>query len=92
MFMKTIAVGPLEDVASWVTGGTTVAIDRFEGAAGAVGCGGAYRVHMAAVLVMPEVVACLESCDIGFRNAIVKGEITIAGRYADLGTGQFAVT
>lgn len=57
MFMKTIAVGPLEDVASWVTGGTTVAIDRFEGAAGAVGCGGAYRVHMAAVLVRPEVVA-----------------------------------
>ena len=28
MFMKTIAVGPLDDVASWVTGGTTVAIDR----------------------------------------------------------------
>ena len=27
MFMKTIAVGPLDDVASWVTGGTTVAID-----------------------------------------------------------------
>ena len=28
MFMKTIAVGPLDDVASWVTGGMTVAIDR----------------------------------------------------------------
>ncbi len=28
MFMNTIAVGPFEDVASWVTGGTTVAIDR----------------------------------------------------------------
>lgn len=27
MFIKTIAVGPLDDVASWVTGGTTVAID-----------------------------------------------------------------
>ena len=27
--MKTIAVGPLDEVASWVTGGTTVAIDRF---------------------------------------------------------------
>ena len=27
MFMKTIAVGPLDDVASCVTGGTTVAID-----------------------------------------------------------------
>ena len=27
MFMKTIAVGPLDDVAPWVTGGTTVAID-----------------------------------------------------------------
>lgn len=25
MFMKTIAVGPREDVASWVTGGTGVA-------------------------------------------------------------------
>lgn len=28
MFMKTIAVGPLDDVASWMTGGTIVAIDR----------------------------------------------------------------
>ena len=28
MFMKTIAVGPLDEVASWVTGGTTVAIER----------------------------------------------------------------
>ena len=28
MFIKTIAVGPLEEVESWVTGGTTVAIDR----------------------------------------------------------------
>ena len=29
MFMKTIAVGPLDEVASWITGGTTVAIERF---------------------------------------------------------------
>lgn len=28
MFMKTIAVGPFDDVASCVTGGATVAIDR----------------------------------------------------------------
>ena len=28
MFMKTIAVGPFEDVASCITGGTTVAIVR----------------------------------------------------------------
>jgi hypothetical protein len=28
MFMKTIAVGPFLLVESWVTGGTTVAIDR----------------------------------------------------------------
>jgi hypothetical protein len=27
MFMKTMAVGPLDPVLSWVTGGTTVAID-----------------------------------------------------------------
>ena len=27
MFMNTIAVGPLEPVLSWVTGGTTVAMD-----------------------------------------------------------------
>lgn len=27
MFMKTMAVGPLDDVASWVTGGTGVAKD-----------------------------------------------------------------
>lgn len=30
MFMKTMAVGPFEVVASWVTGGTTVAIVRDE--------------------------------------------------------------
>lgn len=30
MFMKTMAVGPFEEVASWVTGGTTVAIARDE--------------------------------------------------------------
>ena len=30
MFMKTMAVGPFEEVASWVTGGTTVAIVRDE--------------------------------------------------------------
>ena len=29
MFIKTIAVGPLDEVASCVTGGTIVAIDRF---------------------------------------------------------------
>ena len=28
MFMKTIAVGPLDEVASWVTGWTIVAIER----------------------------------------------------------------
>ena len=28
MFMKTMAVGPLRDVEVWVTGGTTVAIER----------------------------------------------------------------
>ena len=28
IFIKTIAVGPFETVASWVTGGTTVAIVR----------------------------------------------------------------
>jgi len=27
MFIKTMAVGPLEPVLSWVTGGTTVAMD-----------------------------------------------------------------
>jgi len=30
MFMNTIAVGPLDEVASCVTGGTTVAIDLLE--------------------------------------------------------------
>ena len=28
MFMKTMAVGPLEDLALWLTGATTVAILR----------------------------------------------------------------
>lgn len=56
MFMKTIAVGPLDDVASWVTGGTTVAIDficprRHFGAVG--------LVFMAATLGMIEGEACL---------------------------------
>jgi len=32
MFMNTIAVGPLDDVMSCVTGGATVAIDRLCGA------------------------------------------------------------
>lgn len=31
MFMNTIAVGPLDEVASCVTGGTTVAMQRVEG-------------------------------------------------------------
>ena len=42
MFMKTMAVGPLDDVASWVTGGTTVAIDRF----GVEGEVRAVRIHV----------------------------------------------
>ena len=29
MFMNTMAVGPLEDMDDWVTGGATVAIERF---------------------------------------------------------------
>lgn len=31
MFINTIAVGPFEEVESWVTGGATVAIDRPKG-------------------------------------------------------------
>lgn len=54
--MKTIAVGPLDDVESWVTGGTTVAIDRvwhcgcFE-----IVC----RVHMVAAFDIEDGEACL---------------------------------
>ena len=68
MFMKTIAVGPLDEVASWVTAGTTVAIRRiwhreyFE-----VAC----RELVAATLGMEDSAACLQSWDIGFRSAIV---------------------
>ena len=56
MFIKTIAVGPLDDVAFWVTGGTIVAIDRVWH------CGtfsGACRVFMAATLGAEEGEICL---------------------------------
>ena len=56
MFMKTIAVGPLEDVASWVTGGTTVAIDRVWQCE----CfGNACREHMEATFGIEDGEACL---------------------------------
>lgn len=77
MFMNTIAVGPLDEVASWVIGGTTVAMDRLEGAVGNVCCNGVGRIYMAVVLIGEEVVASLQTCDIGFRNAIV--DMNIAG-------------
>ena len=58
MFMKTIAVGPLDDVASWVTGGTIVAIDRIWHC----GCFEiARRVLTAAVFGMEKGEACLYS-------------------------------
>ena len=66
--MKTIAVGPLDDVASWVTGGTTVAIDRswhielFEGAC---------LVLVAATFGIEDREACLQSWDIGLRSAML---------------------
>jgi len=68
MFMKTMAVGPFEDVASWVTGGTTVAIDLLDEMAF---CEGVSPVHVAAVLVMVEVEACLRNCDTGNLDAIL---------------------
>ncbi len=59
--MNTIAVGPFEEVASWVTGGTIVAIDRLNGVVGDVCCKGACRIHMAAVLDREEVLVYLQS-------------------------------
>ena len=56
MFMKTIAVGPLDDVAFWVTGGTIVAIDRIWH------CGNfgvACRVHMVATFDAEDGETCL---------------------------------
>ena len=58
MFMNTIAVGPLDDVASWVTGGATVAIDRIWH------CGcfeAACRVLMAATFGIEDGETCLQS-------------------------------
>ena len=51
MFMKTMAVGPLDDVASCMTGGTTVAIDLFEGTCC---CMGVRREHITVCLEMAE--------------------------------------
>lgn len=67
IFMKTIAVGPLDDVASWVTWGTIVAIDRIWHC----GCFEIARcVLIAAALGMENGEACLYSWDIGFRSAM----------------------
>lgn len=71
MFMKTIAVGPFEEVASCVTGGTIVAINLLEDAVGNACWEEAYRVHIAEVLLIEEAVACLQSCVIGLDIAIV---------------------
>lgn len=41
MFMNTMAVGPEREVEDWVTGGTTVAIERVDDGGGCHGrCGG----------------------------------------------------
>jgi len=68
MFMNTIAVGPLEDVISCVTGGTTVAIDR-DCVFGFLW--GACRELTALALAMEEDEACLQRWDIDFRNAMM---------------------
>lgn len=73
--MNTIAVGPLDEVASWMTGGTTVAIDRLEDAVGPVCCEEVWRVHIAVVLPIEEVVACLQSCVIGLCIAIIEWSV-----------------
>lgn len=68
MFMNTIAVGPLDEVASWVTGGTTVAIERWWEVPL---CKEAWVVHIAVVLAIEVGKVCLESCNNGFRKAIL---------------------
>ena len=69
MFMNTIAVGPLEDVASCVTGGTNVAIDRL---GGVECCEQTCCEVMALALDIAERGAFLHRCDIGFRTAIMR--------------------
>ena len=67
MFIKTIAVGPLDDVASWVTGGTTVAIGRiWQCEAFGLAC----RVFTVATLDAEDEENCLYNCDMGFRTAM----------------------
>ena len=66
MFMKTIAVGPLDEVASCVTGGTTVAMDRFDVA-----------VYLVAIRAAGDRVACLQTCDTGIFSAISKYDISL---------------
>ena len=60
MFMKTMAVGPLEDVASCMTGGMTVAIDLLDRT---FCCMGVRREHVAVVLEMAEGEVYLDSGD-----------------------------
>ena len=77
MFMNTIAVGPLEVVASCVTGGTNVAIDRLRGAECCEQkcCEQTCCEVMALALDIAERGAFLHRCDIGFRTAIMRGTI-----------------
>ncbi len=89
MFMNTIAVGPFDEVASWVTGGTTVAIDRLGGASRKIRFKGACCVHVAVVLVRMEVGEFLQSCDIGFRSAIIDSKVATERRRYDGGNVKF---
>lgn len=77
MFMNTIAVGPLEDVASCVTGGTNVAIDRLRGVERCEQkcCEQTCCKVIALALNIAERGAFLHRYDIGYRNAIMKGTI-----------------
>lgn len=70
MFMKTIAVGPFDEVASCVTGGTIVAID-LTWLSVLYSCGGRrHVVGAAATLGQTTREARFDTCRRGFRSAI----------------------
>ncbi len=69
MFIKTIAVGPLELVASCVTGGTIVAYDFF--------C--TEEAELAVSLRLEACRACFCSCFVGSRNAMGRVARSVEG-------------
>ena len=70
MFMKTMAVGPLEEVESCITGGMTLAIDRL---AVTFWYGFTRLIQVDVVLGKEEDETCLDRCDTEDFEAMLTG-------------------